>query len=139
MLFKMKCSSSKKQSPLTKQILKKKAWYLDPKCTAIPLNGLFWPIWSTTLRSLINVASQINIALYNIPKINKHSLLNKRSPPNTRESYIVVKPYIGHKYIIFSHNLKESPKFMHQNREKFTFMIIFNSKTIALRRNIENQ
>ena len=33
-----------------------------------------------TLRSLINVASQINIALYTTAKINKRSLLNKRSP-----------------------------------------------------------
>ena len=36
-----------------------------------------------TLRSLIDVASQINVVLYKFPKINKRSLLNKRSPPKT--------------------------------------------------------
>ena len=39
-----------------------------------------------TLRSLINVASQIDIALYDIAKINKRSLLNKRSPQKTTEN-----------------------------------------------------
>ena len=44
------------------------------------IQGNFMKVMNT-LRSLINVASQINVVLYDFPKINKHSLLNKRSPP----------------------------------------------------------
>ena len=81
-----------------------------------------------TLRSLINVASQVNIALYNIPKIDKHSLLKKRSPPKICESYMVDIPssLFVNEDIIFSHASHDSRlQFLYQSKyqNKFLFKV----------------